>query len=129
MNSLEASLNAACDAVPGVVTGALALVPEGVLLAGVGSGSALEQQPLVRSAARLVDGRAQLSSRLSPFVEYAFVSDEQLVVITRGLRNPRLALALACKREANLALVMRSARRALSVVEDSVDFSRWEVAP
>jgi hypothetical protein len=60
------------------------------------------------------------------FVEYAFISEEQLVVILRGQRFAHVALALACTREANLALVLGSARQALQLIETDVDLTPWE---
>ncbi len=129
MNGVEVTLHSACEAIPGVVAGALVLVPEGLLIGGVGRGGALDREPLVRSAARLATERAPLITlgASSPFVEYAFVSDDQFVVIVRGRRQPRVSLALACRREANLALVLSSTRRALSFIETTVDLSPWEV--
>jgi hypothetical protein len=63
----------------------------------------------------------------SKFVEYAFISEEQLVVILRGRRFSRVALALACSREANLAWVLSTTRTALETIESTVDFADFEL--
>lgn len=128
MIPIEQSLASACLTVPGVVTGALVAVPEGVLIGGVGAGTALDREPLVRGAARVTTERCVLpkAQGSSKFVEYAIVSEDQIVVIVRGHRCPWVALALACTREANLALVLGSARAALQSLEATVDLTPWE---
>lgn len=128
MTTFETSLQSACEAVPGVVSGALVLVPEGLLIGGIGDGGDSEREPLVRAATRLAAARAPLlaSGSASPFAEYAFVADEQVVVILRGHSEPRVVLVLACNRGSNLALVLGAARRALSALEANVDLSLWE---
>jgi hypothetical protein len=128
MVDIEQSLASACLTVPGVVTGALVAVPEGVLIGGVGASSAFDHEPLVRGAARVTTERCVLPKGhgSSKFVEYAIVSDDQLVVILRGHRCPWVVLALACTREANLALVLGSARVALRNLESTVDLTPWE---
>lgn len=126
MPDLEETLSRACAAVPGVVTFALVAVPEGVVIGGVGT--ELERGLLARGAASLTAERCVLPKAHggAKLVEYAIVSDEQLVVVLRGQRCRWVALALACTREANLALVLGSARGALQLLEFTLDLARWE---
>lgn len=128
MTCIDAALESACEAVPGVVSGALVLAPERVLLGSVGAGGAHHREPLVRLAFGLVSGRSPLvtPSIGAPFVEYAFVNEEHFVIVLRGRRFPQLALALTCERDANLALVMSATRAALLEVESKLDASIWE---
>lgn len=128
MTGIEANLESACAQIPGVVSGALVLVSERLLLGSVGAGGALDREPLVRLAARLVSERSPLSTPSvgAPFVEYAFVNEDQFVVILRGRRFPELALALACTRDVNLALIMSTTRLALRDIEAKIDSSTWE---
>lgn len=126
MNGVEASLFAAHETIPGMVSAALVLVPDGVLVASVGASNQLELEPLVRSALRVAEGRAQLSGGFSPFVDYAFVSEDRVVVIARGLQQPHVALTVVCKRDANLALVLGSTRQALAGLEAQLDWSVGE---
>jgi hypothetical protein len=114
---LDVDVARACERVPGLQRGALVLLPEGFLIAGIGGDSALDLEPLIRSAGKVP---------APPFVEYLFVTHDQLVVIQGGRRDPRLALALVCSREHNNAVFSLSAARlAMADVEDSVDFSAW----
>jgi len=126
--TIEQTIESACEAVPGLVNGALALLPEGLLIGGVGTGAAFDREPLVRSAARVLGGHvgAALAQSASAFVEYAFVSQDQLVVIERGQTHPRVALVLVCTRESNLALVLSTARQALKTLEVTLDLAEWE---
>lgn len=128
MMAIEAALERACDSVPGVVSGALVLVPERLVLGGIGVGTAMDREPLVRLASRLVSDLSVQPSPGSrtPFVEYAFVSEDQFVVVLRGRRFPQLALALTCARDVNLALVMSMTRKALLDLEPTLDASLWE---
>ena len=61
------------------------------------------------------------SRNAAEFVEYAFVSAEQITVILRGKRQPRLALVLVCARESNLAFVLTAARGALAEIEATAE--------
>lgn len=126
---IEQTIERACEAVPGLLNGALALLPEGLLIGGVGRGGAYDREPLVRSAARVLGSHvsAALAQSPSAFVEYAFVSQDQLVVIERGQTHPRVALVLVCTRESNLALVLGTARQALKTLEQTLDLAEWEV--
>jgi hypothetical protein len=120
--NLDECLAVACEQVPGLLQGALALLPEGLLLGGVGQGRGFDREPLVRSAARcLGGGKTSPEEAQSTFVEHVFVSPRELYVIVRGQRYPRLALALACSTEANLAFVMSASRSALRKLEANVD--------
>jgi len=124
---LEDAVARACERVPGIVSGALVLLPDGLLLAGVG-GSALDLEPLTRSATRCLGDRGNdLLGRwpAQPFVEYLFVIDDQLVVIQGGRRDARLGLAISCTREHNLGFALAAARRAMIELEDELDLSAW----
>jgi hypothetical protein len=113
----------ACEQVPGLVQGALALLPEGLLLGGVGPGKAFDREPLARAAARCLSsvGEASPDEAARTFVEHVFVGPRELYVIARGSRYPRLALALSCSTEANLAFVLSASRAALRKLEASID--------
>jgi hypothetical protein len=128
--TIDDSIASACQAVPGLQSGVLVLLPDSLQIGGVGEGSSFDREPLVRSAARCL---TSLRSATPPtkggsrYVEYAFVSDEQLVVILRGRRFSRVALALSCSREANLAFVLSSTRAAFEKIEDTVDLTEFEL--
>lgn len=108
--------------------GALALLPEGLLIGGVGEGKSFDREPLVRSAVRCLSGNGIALEPSSPtFVEHVFVSREELVVILQGQRYPRLALALVCSPEPNLAFVLSLTRRALQALEASIDLAALEL--
>jgi hypothetical protein len=120
----------ACSLVPGLIRGALALLPEGLLIGGVGEASAFEQEPLVRSATRCLLAEEPPLTGDGPrgaLVEFLFVNDEQLVVIQRGRSAARLALAVVCTREPNLAFVLSSSRRAMREIEGTIDLAVWEI--
>ncbi|HEX2870044.1 MAG TPA: hypothetical protein VHP33_02285 [Polyangiaceae bacterium] len=128
--SLQECLEQACQTVPGLKQGALALLPEGLLVGGVGPGGAFDHEPLVRSAARCLAGNALTGAddddELS-FVEHVFVGREEVVLILQGRRYPRLALVLVCSLEPNLAFVLTSTRGALRALEATVDLAAWEL--
>ena len=126
----------ACDRVPGLVRGALVLLPDGLLLAGLGGETALDLEPLIRSASRCLASRTTpgLSRRAvepptagppAPFVEYMFVIHDQLVVVQPGRREARLALALVCTREHNVGFALTAARLAMADVEAEFDLAAW----
>jgi hypothetical protein len=128
--TIDDSIASACEAVPGLQSGVLVLLPDGLPIGGVGEGSAFDREPLVRSAARCLTNLRSATPPTkggSKFVEYAFVSEEQLIVILRGRRFSRVALALACSREANLAWVLSSTRAALETIESTVNFAEFEL--
>lgn len=130
MLDLDETIDKACDSVPGRLSGALVLMPDGMLIGGFGEGGAFDREPLVRSAARCLSSppvALQQAKGAAKFVEFAFVSEGQLVVIVRGQRYPRVALVLACSREANLAWVLGASRRALDDIEEGVDLGAWEL--
>lgn len=99
-------------------------MPEGLLIGGVGAGSTFEREPLVRSAARCLTTSGEAGGA---FVEHVFVSRHELVVIARGKRYPRLALALSCSTDANLAFVMTASRAALRELEATIDVRGLEI--
>ena len=118
----------ACESIPGLLHGALALLPEGLLIGGVGEGGAYDREPLARSAARcLVSGAASANGAVPRFVEHVFVGRDELVVIMQGHRYPQLALALWCTAEPNLAFVRNLTRTALNSLEATVDLAVWEL--
>jgi hypothetical protein len=125
---LGPAVERACQRVPGVVCGALVLLPEGLLLAGVGGETALDLEPLIRSASRCLASRPApglTAQPPEPFVEYLFVIHDQLVVVQRGRREARLALALACTREHNVGFALTAARLAMADVEAEIDLAAW----
>ncbi len=100
------------------------MLPEGLVIAGLNVDGAVDREPLVRSAARSL-ASAQPTRGMPPtqFVEYAFVSEDQLVVIERGQRDARVALVVVCDRDVSLALVLGTTRRALRTIESTLDFA------
>jgi hypothetical protein len=125
--NLDECLARACEPVPGLMRGALALLPEGLLISGVGEGSIFEHEPLARSAARCLTAAIPGKTRVDPFVEHVFVSPHELVVIVRGQRYPQLALALACRNGPNLTFVLSLSRMALHSIEATTDLAVWEL--
>jgi len=118
----------ACEQVPGVRSGALVLLAESVAIGGIGAESAFDREPLVRAAVRCLGAPNTLirrSRKATEFVEYTFVSVEQITVILRGRIQPRLALVLVCTRESNLAFVLTAARLALGEIEGTAELSGW----
>lgn len=122
--SIDQLLAEECGAVPGFVEGALALLPEGLLIGSVGFSNGFAGEPLGRAAARCLAHRH--SRNQLRWTEHAFISAERLIVIQRGHRHIRLALALVCSRDANLQFVIHSTRRALIAVEAELDWEAWE---
>jgi hypothetical protein len=127
--SLQDCLEQACQTVPGLKHGALALLPEGLLVGGVGPGGAYDHEPLVRSAARCLAGNTLTTDESDEltFIEHVFVGREEVVLILQGRRYPRLALVLVCSLEPNLAFVLTSTRGALRALEATVDLAAWEL--
>jgi len=126
--NLDACIARACEPVPGLVRGALALLPEGLLIGSVGEGNVFESEPLARSAARCLAQAPPLDqARAQPFVEHVFVSPYELVVILRGQRYPQLALALTCNNGPNLTFVLSLSRMALHSIEATADLALWEL--
>jgi hypothetical protein len=128
VTNVDVAVAGACEHIPGLRRGALVLLPEGYVLGAVGDGRLLDLEPLIRSAGRCLGERETPALRdqpPAPFVEYLFVIHDQLVVIQGGRRDARLALALVCTREANLAFVLSASRAALRTVESAVDLAAW----
>lgn len=119
--NLDECLTRACEQIPGLSQGALALLPEGILVAGVGAGSSFEREPLVRSAARCFAHGPDHGAAGPAFVEHVLVSGQEVVVVAQGRRYRRLALALSCRSETNLAFVLSASRAALREVEATID--------
>jgi hypothetical protein len=128
---LDETVARACERVPGLLRGALVLLPDGILLSRVGGESALDLEPLIRAATRSFHDRvlpvlgALAKWSQQPVLEYLFVIDDQLVVIQGGRRDPRLALAVACTREHTVGVVLTAARLAMSDLETEIDLSPW----
>ena len=123
----EAIVNA-CARVPGVRNGALVLLAEGISVSGIGAGSSFDREPLVRAALRCLGTSNVLvrrSRKATEFVQYAFLSAEQITVVLRGKLQPRLALVLVCTRESNLAFVLSAARGALAEIEVTPGLVEW----
>ena len=126
------SIAGVCELVPGLLRAALILLPEAELIAGIGGESFLDHEPLVRSAARCLTVRANPpvnGGDAVPFVEFLFVLDAEIVVVQGGRRSSQLALAVACSREPNVALVLSSTRAAMAWLESSIDLLALGVAP
>ena len=126
-SAIDEAVSKACEQVPGVQHGALVLLAEGVSIAGFGDESAFDRERLVRAAVRCL-GTSNAFARgrkTTEFVEYVFLSAEQVTVILRGKVRPRLALVLACTSESNLALVLTTARRALGALELTSELMEW----
>lgn len=118
----------ACERVPGAVRGALVLLPDGILMAGVGGDSVFDYEPLIRAAGRCLASRGGPplgSGSDQPFVEYLFVIHDQLVVIQGSRRDARLALVIACTREPNVGFALTATRLAMTEIEAGVDFPAW----
>ena len=111
----------ACGELPGLVHAALILLADELLLARLGGESSLDHEPLLRAAIRCFNCEAADASVL----EFLFVTEDHFVVMQRGRKDPRLALAVRCDREKNLALVLGTSRRAMSALEDEVDLTGW----
>jgi hypothetical protein len=131
--NLDETVARACERVPGLLRGALVLLPDGILLSRVGGESELDLEPLISAATRSFHDRVLPVLRAltkwsqQPFLEYLFVIDDQLVVIQGGRRDPRLALAVACTREHTVGVVLTAARLAMSDLETEIDLSPWEL--
>jgi hypothetical protein len=120
----------ACEEIPGLMHGALTLLPEGLLIGGIGQGGSFNREPLARSAARCLAhymAESRPNADAPWFVEHLFVGREELVVILQGRRYPQLALALRCSTEPNLAFVRSLSRTALDCIEATVDLAAWEL--
>lgn len=126
---LNARIASACEAVPGLVRAAVALVPDGLLIGGLGATSSWEHEPLLRSAMACLAAQGSPSISVNPasFVEYLFVVEDQLIVIQCGRRDPRLALVAVCTREPNLAFVLSTTRRAIAALEECIDLAELGV--
>jgi hypothetical protein len=127
---IDECLAHACELVPGLLHGALALLPEGYLIGSLGAGGAFSREPLVRFAARCFkgfDGGPSASARKTSFVEHVLVGREELVTLSQSARYPRLALVIVCSSEPNLAFVIAGSRQALRRLEDGVDLEAWEL--
>lgn len=120
-SSINRLLSEKCASIPGLVEGALALLPEGILIGSVGLKNSFAGEPLVRAAARCLS-----PAQVAPWTEHTFVSAERLIVIQRGRLHAHLALALICGRDANLQFVIHSTRQALLAVESEFDWGAWE---
>src|SRR5437868_10813658 len=120
---LDEAVALACQRVPGLLRGALVLLPDGIMLSHVGGDSALDLEPLIQAAIRCFHDRvlpalgAVARWQKQPFLEYLSVIDDQLIVIQGGRRDPRLALAVACTREHTVGVVLTAARLAMIDLE------------
>ena len=110
-----------CDQIPGLLRGAVVLVPEGIVVAHFGTARESDVDPLVRATMRCVKSPGNV-------VEYTLVSTESILVIELVHATTRFALAAECAHGANLALVMTATRHAAAAFEGSFDFTAWESA-
>jgi hypothetical protein len=123
---LRDPIERACGGVPGLVRAVLTMLPEGLLIGVAGGASALDHEPLIRTAMGCFGGSAPPTLRGRPpsrFVEYLFVVDDFCVAVQGGRRQARMVLIAICTREPNLALVLSSTRRALVELEDALDLA------
>ena len=116
----DEALESACAALPGLLQAALVLLPEGVLLGGIGVERAIDHEHLLRAAAFCFAATNTPDNPSETMSEYVFVSTDRIVVIQRGRSDDRLALAVVCTRAPNLALVMSASRRAIVTMETSL---------
>jgi hypothetical protein len=125
--NIDAVVGRACERVPGMLRGALALVPEGFLLGATPGAHVLDLEPMIRSAARCLAAPVvpTLRGRTGAFLEHLFVLHDQIFVVQRGRRDARLALAVACTRDHNLGFVLGATRLVMASVEDELDLGAW----
>jgi hypothetical protein len=127
--NLDETVARICQSIPGMLRGALVLLPDGILLSRVGGERALDLEPLIRTATRCFHERVLPALGAvgqwphQPFLEYLFAIDDQLVVIQGGRRDLRLALAVACTREHTVGLVLTATRRAMLDLEAEIALS------
>jgi hypothetical protein len=125
---LHDPIERACEGVPGLVRAVLTMFPEGLLIGAAGGASALDHEPLIRTAMGCFGGcvpPALWGRAPSRFVEYLFVVDDFCVAVQGGRHQARMVLIAICTREPNLALVLSSTRRALLELEDTLDLSAF----
>lgn len=117
--------------VPGVIRAAVILLPDGVQLAAFGEPHEIDYEPLVRACTRCfgpgAGSLALAGDQPRRFDEFYALLDDGLVVMQRGRRKSRVALASVCALEVNLALVLTWTRRAIELVEASIDFADLDV--
>lgn len=129
--NVNAMLQRTCADVPGLLRGALVLLPDGFHLGSIGAERVLDLEPMIRAAARCLAARPVPvvgDDGAAPFCEYVLVFDDEVLVVQSGRRDPRLALVVACDREPNLALVQQACRVAITAIESSIDLSAWGMA-
>jgi hypothetical protein len=125
--NLDQCVARACEPVSGLLNGALVLLPEGLVIGGVGEGGMFDRELLARSAAHCLSGSCPQPLDEREFIEHLLVCPDGLVVILRGQRYPQLALTLVCTDAANPAFVLSLSRMALRSIEATVDLSVWEL--
>jgi hypothetical protein len=127
--NLDATVARACERIPGLVRAALVFLPEGFILAGAGDDDILDLEPLIRAAARCLGGGATLvlDGEEQHILEYTLVVHDQLVVIRRSAREPRLALAVSCTREHNAMFALTASRLAMADIEAHADLAPWGI--
>ncbi|MBX3155014.1 MAG: hypothetical protein KF773_03365 [Deltaproteobacteria bacterium] len=125
--NIDAAVGRACERVPGMLRGALVLLPEGFLLGATPGAHVLDLEPMIRSAARCLTAPTlpALRGRDGAFTELVFVFHDHLFVIQVSRRDPRLALVIACTREHNLAFVLGATRLVIGSVEEELDLGAW----
>jgi hypothetical protein len=127
--NLDATVAKACERIPGMVRGALVFLPDGFILAGAGDDDILDLEPLIRASARCLGAPAALSldGVEQEILEYLLVVHDQLIVIRRSAREPRLALAVSCTREHNMMFAVTASRLAMAEIEEHADLAPWGI--
>lgn len=122
---IEAALSDVKELVPGILRAAVVILPEGLQLGAFGESHAMDYEPLVRACSRCfgeeAGGLAGGQEGTLSFTEYCALLDGSLVVMQRGRRNSRIALAVVCSLEVNLALLLTASRAAIGLIEAAVE--------
>lgn len=128
--NIDEAVTRACDRIPGLVRGALVMLPDGFLFGATRGATFLDLEPLIRSAARcmaLRDLPALGGRGPSVSVEHLFAIHEQLVVFEAGRRDPKLALLVVAEAGHNPAFVLGATRLALADLEVALDLEKWNL--
>jgi hypothetical protein len=128
---IEAALSDVKQLLPGVIRAAVVLLPEGLQLGAFGESHAMDYEPLVRACSRCFGGEAGAldvgQGEPLCFTEYCALMDDSLVLMQRGRRNSRIALAVVCALEVNLSLLLTSTRAAIELIEAAVECAELDL--
>lgn len=117
--------------VPNAIRAVVVLLPDGLQLGAFGETHAIDYEPLVRACTRCFSPEAgslelgEEAPRL--FTEYYALTDDGLVVMQRRQRESRIALAVVCALDVNLALVLTWTRTAIDAIEASIDLADFDL--